>query len=139
MPTVLYLGRLRRYKRLRTLIDAFAVARASIPDARLIVAGDGDDRGALERYVAERAIGGVSFLGFVSEDRKRELLQQAWLLGMPSSKEGWGIVVIEANACAYAGGRFPRAGLRDCIVTARPACWSPRATSPATRGRCERC
>ncbi len=114
VPTVLYLGRLRRYKRVRTLIDAFA--RADVPGARLIVAGDGDDRGALERHVAERGIAGVEFLGFVSDARKRELLQEAWVLGMPSSKEGWGIVVIEANACATPALAFRVHGLRDCVV-----------------------
>jgi len=116
VPTIAYLGRLRRYKRVRTLIDAFAAVRAAVPDARLLVAGDGDDREPLERYVAERGVAGVEFLGFVDEERKRRLLQEAWVLGMPSSLEGWGIVVTEANACGTPAVAFRVRGLQDCIV-----------------------
>jgi glycosyltransferase involved in cell wall biosynthesis len=115
-PTVLYLGRLKAYKRVRDLIDAFVTARARVPEAELVVAGEGDDRAALEGYAREKDADHITFLGRVDERTKRKLLQEAWVFGMPSSMEGWGIVVIEANACGTPAVAYDVAGLRDCIV-----------------------
>lgn len=112
-PTVLYVGRLRRYKGVRKLVDAFAVVRRTIPDARLVIAGTGDDEAALRDYA--RDVPNVEFAGRVDEARKRELFQEAWALGMPSTIEGWGIVVIEAARCGTPSVAYDVPGLRDCI------------------------
>lgn len=114
-PTVLYLGRLKRYKRVRKLIDAFAYARSIVPNAKLVIAGTGDDEEPLHEYVRERGVGGVHFAGRVSDEEKVRLMQEAWVFGMPSSIEGWGIVVIEANACGTPALVFDVPGLRDCV------------------------
>jgi len=113
-PTVLYFGRLRRYKGIRKLIDAFVVVKRSIPDARLVIAGSGDDEASLREYA--RSTDGIEFTGRVDDDRRRELYQQAWALGMPSKIEGWGIVVIEAASCGTPTVAYDVNGLRDCIV-----------------------
>jgi len=112
-PTILYLGRLRRYKGVRKLIDAFAVVRETIGDARLVIAGTGDDEFALRAYA--RATPGIEFVGHVNEAQKRRLFQEAWVLGMPSTIEGWGIVVIEAARCGTPSVAYDVNGLRDCI------------------------
>ena len=41
----------------------------------------------------------VRFTGFVSEEEKVRLLRECWVVANTSSKEGWGLTVIEANAC----------------------------------------
>lgn len=115
-PTVLYLGRLKKYKRVRKLIDAFVIVQKSIPDARLVIAGTGDDEGDLRSYAAASGARNAFFLGRVSDEEKVRLMQEAWVFGMPSSIEGWGIVVIEANACATPAIAYRVAGLRDCIA-----------------------
>ncbi len=114
-PTVLYLGRLKRYKRVHILIEEFSAVRAAVPDAELIIAGTGDYERELRALVDEKRIAGVTFAGFVDDDEKLRLLQSAWVFAMPSSVEGWGIAVIEANACGTPAVAFDVKGLRDCI------------------------
>ncbi len=116
VPTVLYLGRLKAYKRVDLLIERFARVRAVIPNAVLRIAGSGDARGRLEELVRSLKLEGVSFEGFVDEERKRTLLRQAWVLVAPSEMEGWGITVIEANASGTPAIAFPVPGLREAII-----------------------
>ncbi|MBV8600229.1 MAG: glycosyltransferase family 4 protein, partial [Candidatus Eremiobacteraeota bacterium] len=118
-PTILYLGRLKAYKRIRELIDAFAAIRARIPNARLVIAGEGDDRASLEAYASQRGGDAIAFTGRVDDATKLRLMQEAWVFGMPSSIEGWGIVVVEANACGTPAVAYDVQGLRDCIVDGR--------------------
>ncbi|HKU68485.1 MAG TPA: glycosyltransferase [Candidatus Baltobacteraceae bacterium] len=115
-PTVLYLGRLKKYKRISKLIDAFAFVRKRVPEAELIIAGSGDDEADLRAHASALGVQGVRFTGRVDEETKVRLMQQAWVFGMPSSIEGWGIVVIEANACATPAVGYSVGGLRDCVL-----------------------
>jgi glycosyltransferase involved in cell wall biosynthesis len=115
-PLVGYMGRLKKYKSVDHLLRAFARMLASVPDARLVVIGEGDDRPNLEKTAAELGIAGsVTFTGFVDEERKVALLQEAWYLVNTSSVEGWGLTVIEANACKTPVIASDVPGLRDAI------------------------
>ncbi|MDE2848342.1 MAG: glycosyltransferase family 4 protein [Gemmatimonadota bacterium] len=114
---VIYLGRLKKYKNVDHLIQAMAIVREEVPDARLVIVGTGDRRRALEALT--RSLGmddAVRFTGFVSEEEKLRLLTRSEVAACPSSKEGWGITVIEANACGVpvVATRVP--GLRDAVV-----------------------
>lgn len=117
-PTLLYLGRLKKYKGVELLIDAVAGLRGEGLALRLLVAGDGDHRAFLERRA--RAMGldpqSVRFLGFVSEEEKLRLLQQSWVHALTSVKEGWGLSVLEAGACATPTVASDSPGLRDSVV-----------------------
>src|SRR6266540_2713393 len=96
-PTVLCVGRLVPHKQVEHAIDAVARARATMPDARLVVVGAGwwDER--LREYAERHGVAdAVEFRGFVTEDEKHAAYDEAWLLALPSLKEGWGIVVGEA-------------------------------------------
>jgi len=97
-PTFAYVGRLKRYKGLEVVIDATARLAAEGVEARLLLAGKGDHEAALREYAAERAPDSVTFLGFVSEAEKVDLLRKAWATVYPSPKEGWGITNVEAAA-----------------------------------------
>lgn len=90
---VLFLGRLEmNNKGLDTLLEA--VRR--LGSTRVLLAGRGRD----EQRLREMASGlPVEFLGFVSEERKRDLLKNARAFVLPSRFEGWGIAVLEAAAC----------------------------------------
>lgn len=119
-PLFLYVGRLKRYKGVETAIRAAARARARVPGLTLEIAGQGDDRGRLERIAADVApAGAVRFLGFVTEDDKRRLLRRAWAVVLPSAKEGWGISNVEAAACGTPAIASDRPGLRESVQAGR--------------------
>ncbi|HKU81085.1 MAG TPA: glycosyltransferase, partial [Candidatus Tumulicola sp.] len=70
IPTVVYLGRIKAYKRVDRLIEAFAKVRERVPDAVLRIAGTGDALPALRQLVARlRLEDAVAFEGFVDDDR----------------------------------------------------------------------
>jgi glycosyltransferase involved in cell wall biosynthesis len=115
-PTFLYVGRLKRYKGIALAIRALARARERRPDLSLDIAGSGDHRADLERLTAELGLGSaVRFHGFISEADKLQLLRRAWANLFPSPKEGWGITVIEAAACATPSIASNSPGLRDSV------------------------
>jgi glycosyltransferase involved in cell wall biosynthesis/O-antigen/teichoic acid export membrane protein len=111
-PSMLYLGRLKRYKRIEYLLDALE----RTPDAVLDVAGDGDHREALEAEIAERGLAErVRLHGHVSEERKRELLRGSWVNLTASSAEGWCLTVMEAAASGTPSAALAVGGLPESI------------------------
>ncbi len=115
-PTILFIGRLRRYKGVDWVMRAMPLVRERVPGARLVVVGDGPFRGSLER--AARRLGvaeAVEFRGFLARPDKVRALQQAWVLVQPSPKEGWGLTVVEAGACGTAVVAADSPGLRDSV------------------------
>jgi glycosyltransferase involved in cell wall biosynthesis/predicted O-methyltransferase YrrM len=115
-PTVLYLGRLKKYKRIEIVLDAIAAN----PDAVLEIAGDGDYREELEAAIRERGLEGrVRMHGHVSEQRKRELLQEAWVNVTASSAEGWCLSVMEAAASGTPTVALAIGGLPESIDDGR--------------------
>jgi glycosyltransferase involved in cell wall biosynthesis len=113
-PHFAYLGRLKRYKRVDLVIQAFA--RANIAGATLEIAGAGDYRRELQRLADSLDLGAqVRFLGRVSEDEKLALLRRAWALVFTSPKEGWGITNLEAAACGTPVIASNSPGIRESI------------------------
>jgi glycosyltransferase involved in cell wall biosynthesis len=93
-------GRLKRYKSLDTLLAAGALIRKTYPQVRIIIAGVGDDLPRLHRRARSLGVEGmVSFPGYVTLERKVELMRSSIALVVPSPKEGWGLTAVEANAC----------------------------------------
>jgi glycosyltransferase involved in cell wall biosynthesis len=105
--------RLNRKKRPRQLVDAFAqaAARANVP-ARLIIAGDGPERRALERDIAIRGLGNgsirVELVGWLDRRELRSLYAAADGFVLPSKRESFGIAALEARAAG-----LPVIGMRD--------------------------
>lgn len=125
-PLVAYVGRLKEYKSVDVLIRAFALVYANVPETKLVIAGDGDDLKRLKKVVAELKLQKqVSFLGKVSEAKKVEVLQSAWVTVNPSMMEGWGITVIEANACGTPVVASDVPGLRDSVQHGRTGVLTP--------------
>lgn len=114
-PAFLYVGRLKRYKAVETAIAAVGALRRSGLEVELWIAGDGSDRVRLERAAAARGEGAVTFLGYVSEERKLELYRQAWAVVFPSPKEGWGITNLEAAGCGTPAVASDSPGLRESV------------------------
>src|SRR3954465_5897563 len=115
-PTILYLGRLKRYKRIEVLLDALA----KTPEAVLDIAGDGDHRPALEREIASRGLTDRGRRhGTVGEERKRELYQRAWVNVTASSAEGWALSVMEAAACGTPTAALAVGGVQESVEDGR--------------------
>lgn len=75
-------------------------AIASLPEVMLIIAGAGEERGALERLAASHGVADrVRFLGAVPHERLPEIYAAADALVLASSREGWPNVLLEAMAC----------------------------------------
>ncbi|HLP17121.1 MAG TPA: glycosyltransferase family 4 protein [Bacteroidota bacterium] len=116
-PLVGAVGRLKKYKSFDHLLDAFADVRRDIPEARLVIVGDGDDKPRLTEIAQVLKLGdAVTFTGFVSEEEKVRILNQMHVAVNTSAKEGWGLTVIEANACGTPTVSSDVEGLRDAVV-----------------------
>ncbi len=116
VPTVCYVGRLKKYKRVDTLLFAWKKVLQQIPNAQLTIAGIGDDAVRLQKISAELNLtNSVCFKGYVSEAEKINIFQSSWISVLPSEIEGWGMTVIESNACGTPtiGSNVP--GLVDSI------------------------
>jgi glycosyltransferase involved in cell wall biosynthesis/O-antigen/teichoic acid export membrane protein len=115
-PSLLYLGRLKRYKHIEVVLDALEAT----PGAVLDIAGDGDYREGLESEIATRGLTPrVRMHGFVSEERKLELLQRSWVHLTASSAEGWCLTVMEAAACETPSVALDVGGLPESIEDGR--------------------
>lgn len=97
--TFVCVGRLSAQKGQLLLIDAFAQLVAEGADARLVLAGDGDLRDAIEARIAQHDLGArVTITGWVSGDEVRALLAASRALVLPSFAEGLPVVIMEAFA-----------------------------------------
>ncbi|KKS98107.1 MAG: family 2 glycosyl transferase [Candidatus Gottesmanbacteria bacterium GW2011_GWA2_43_14] len=116
-PLITYLGRLKPYKNIHIVIEAFVHILYRHPDAQLFIAGSGESQFFLNDLVAKLGIGeSVFIIGKVSEMEKRALLARSWLVVQPSSAEGWGMTVIEANAAGTPVVASDIPGLRDSVI-----------------------
>jgi glycosyltransferase involved in cell wall biosynthesis len=137
-PTLLYLGRLKRYKRIDVIIDAFARVRARFPTAQLIIAGKGDAQPALEAQIHRLGLqSAVQLAGFVTDEQKRDLFRRAWVHLLTSPKEGWGITVIEAAACGTLTVASRSPGLKDSVVDGQTGFLVPHGDAAALATRLE--
>ena len=120
-PTIAVVGRLVPHKQVEHAIDAAIALRAEFPDLRLHVVGGGWWEGNLHEYAETHGAGStVVFEGHVDEQRKHEVYEQAWVLALPSLKEGWGLVVGEAGmhgtpAVAYNSAGGTRESIEDGV------------------------
>ncbi|MCD4776787.1 MAG: glycosyltransferase family 4 protein [Candidatus Aegiribacteria sp.] len=114
--TFLYVGRLKKYKGVQLILAALAVLRDAGKNYRLVVLGSGDYEAELKKTASRLGLDrSVTFEGFVSQERKLHWLRKAWAAVFASEKEGWGLTVIEANACGTPVIASDSDGLRDSV------------------------
>jgi phosphatidyl-myo-inositol alpha-mannosyltransferase len=112
---VLFVGRLERRKGVRHLIGAMARVQRRIPGARLVVAGDGPERGALERLAAAAGVDAI-FAGEVPDVSLPGLYQWSDVVCSPAlGGESFGIVLLEAAAAGTPVVATRIAGYEDLI------------------------
>ena len=115
-PTILYLGKIKKYKRVNMLIKFMPEILKKIPNARLLIAGWGTDGPYLtDASMKSEVRKKVKIVGPVSDKEKKELMSKSWVCANPSIHEGWGIPVIEANLFGTPTVSFNVPGLSESI------------------------
>lgn len=117
-PTLLSLGSIRPMKRTLHQIKAFELAKQAHPKLKLLVAGDSSGRygqKVLNYIASSRYSKDIKYLGKVTKDQKIELMQKAHLILVTSVKEGWGLIVTEANSQGTPAIVYDVDGLRDAV------------------------
>ena len=135
-PTILYVGRIKRYKSVDVIIRSLPEVAAKIPSARLVIVGSGDNIDELKQLsknlgVAER----VLFTGFVSTEEKVDWMRRSHVIVNPSPREGWGLTNIEANACGTVAAASDADGLRDSVIDGETGLLFPYGDHAALAGR----
>ena len=134
-PTLLYLGRLKRYKGVDLLVRAVAALARHGLHVDFLIAGAGDGRPRIERLVGDlRVDDRVIFLGFVDDRTKIDLMRTSWVHGLTSPKEGWGITVLEAGACGTPSVASDSPGLREAVQDGKTGLLVPHGDVDALAG-----
>ncbi len=102
-PIVLTVARLadsQRFKGYDQILHALPIMRQTIPDIHYVIVGKGSDRPRIERLIAELGVQNcVTLTGFVPDEELCDHYNLCDLFAMPSKREGFGIVYLEALAC----------------------------------------
>jgi len=121
-PRLAVLSRLVPHKQIEHALTVVQRLSGEFPDLHLDVVGDGWWREQLETAAADLGVlGRVTFHGHVSDSRRDELVGGAWVMVMPSVKEGWCLAVTESGAhgtpsVAYAGAGGVTESIHDHVT-----------------------
>ena len=98
---VIFAGRLIRDKNVDVLIRAVKLLKEEASDVKCVIVGDGPERRRLEKLARDLGLNSnVEFKGFLKEhDDVIALMKSSKVFVLPSTREGFGIVALEANAC----------------------------------------
>lgn len=98
---IIYAGRLLSHKNVGTLLKAIKELKVHFPDVRCVIVGDGPEKGRLIKQAHKLGIDeNVDFTGFLPEHHQVfSRMKSSKIFVLPSEREGFGMVVVEANAC----------------------------------------
>lgn len=113
--TVSRLAAVEHYKGYDKILQALPQIRQTIPNVHYVIVGKGDDQPRIEQLIAQMELQDcVTLAGFVSDEQLCDYYNLCDLFAMPSKREGFGIVYLEALAC----GKPTLAGNRDGAIDA---------------------
>ncbi|MGH7567318.1 MAG: glycosyltransferase family 4 protein, partial [Gemmatimonadota bacterium] len=119
-PVLLTVARLagrERHKGYDVVLEALPTIRADVPGLHYVLVGEGDDRSRIERRIVELGLERhVTLAGFVPDDELPDYYNLCNLFAMPSKREGFGIVYLEAMACGKPTIAGNRDGARDALL-----------------------
>lgn len=122
-PLFLFVARLTAMKRPDLCVEAMRIVVKTYPEAKLAIVGYGPMEHKLDKMIHDSGLGNNVFLVNKDhlffdkhpKDQKVKFMQEAWVLLLPSVKEGWGMVVTEAGACGTPSIVTDVTGLRDSV------------------------
>jgi len=116
-PSIVYHGRLKRYKRVSWLLESMPELRRAVPGVRLHIVGDGDQLKRLRRTALRLNLdGSVVFHGWLADRQRWQVVGSSWVNVQPSLKEGWGLTVLEAGQCGVPSIASNACGLMDAVL-----------------------
>lgn len=133
---ILFVGRLVEKKGCHVLLQAVNKLQQHAPDVRLVIAGDGPERSALERLATETTVG-TRFLGAQRRDQVQELMREARCLAVPSitaanqDAEGLPTVIAEALAIGLPVASTVHSGIPEIITHGQEGLLAPECDSGA--------
>jgi glycosyltransferase involved in cell wall biosynthesis len=117
VPLVVSVGRLVPVKRFDVLIESLVALKATVPDLRAVIIGEGYERSALEALRHARgADDWIELPGRLPDDQVIDWYRRAWVVASSSLREGWGMTLTEAGACATPSVATDITGHRDAVV-----------------------
>ena len=98
---IIFAGRLISHKNIDLLIKSIELVKRKKPDIKVLIIGDGPERGNLENLVLKLNLKSIiRFIGFIEDNNLvYAYIKSSKVFVLPSIREGFGIVAIEANAC----------------------------------------
>ncbi len=97
---IIFVGRLIKEKNVDVLLEAVGYVKEALPGVKCHIIGDGPEKGRLVGLSTELGLpGNVRFFGFLGYEDVIARIKSSKVLVLPSSREGFGMVVIEAFAC----------------------------------------
>lgn len=107
--TIIFVGRLVPHKHVDHLLNVVKSLKNDIPDIRLIIIGNGVEKDNLKLLTQEYNLNNVQFLHDLNYNELIGEMKKSNVLALPSTREGFGMVLAEANSCripvvAYASG-----------------------------------
>lgn len=125
-PTFIYVGRYASYKGIDAAVEAIGMLKKDYPKAKLWILGKRNDeyienvlKPISDKYQLtwgdSENEGDIITWGFVSEEKKLELISRATALVFPSIREGWGIPITEAGNVGTPSIVYDSPGIRDAV------------------------
>lgn len=133
-PLILFAGKMTRFKGIDIALDACALYEKAFPDALTVLAGDGEERQNLEAQARELGLKNVYFIGNVSQEELADLYRVADIDLVPSRREPFGLVAVEAMACGTPVVATNQGGLPDFVNSQVGALVEPEDAQDLARG-----
>ncbi|OIO61527.1 hypothetical protein AUJ83_04770 [Candidatus Woesearchaeota archaeon CG1_02_33_12] len=97
---IIYAGRLMKHKNINILIKSVYLAKKEFPDIKAVIIGDGPEKTKLRALTKRLGLEkNIKFMDFMLKEQAYGFMKSSKLFVLPSILEGFGIIVIEANAC----------------------------------------
>lgn len=131
-PTILSHGAMRSMKQTIDQIKAFEIAKQSIPALKMKLSGNSSGpygQKVLSYITASPYKKDIQYLGRTTNEQKIELMQRCHAITVSSAKEGWGLIVTEANSQGTPAVVYDADGLRDSVRHEQTGIVTP--TNPA--------